>query len=260
LIQEVKLLGLTSIAVPPLGCGNGGLSWKTVKPLIESAFSELQNVQVLLFEPQATPQADSMRVATDKPQMTRARALFISLLELYGIPGYSLTMLEIQKLAYFLQVAGEPLKLQYVKEKYGPYANNLNHVLQKLEGHYIRGYGDRSREAEIYVLSEGKIAARDFLQNAADANVRLERVSGLINGFETPYGMELLATVHWVARENRDGLLGKIRKQQRIAKERSNLYANGTFARANYLSLNIFAKRGSGFASRVGFFRIPSAF
>ena len=187
-----------------------------------------------------------MRIATEKPQMTRARALFISLLELHGIPGYRLTMLEIQKLAYFLQVAGEPLKLKYVKEKYGHYANNLNHVLQKLEGHYIRGYGDRSGEAQIYVLSEGKIAARDFLQNAADANVRLERVSGLINGFETPYGMELLATVHWVA--------GKIGKQQRIAKEQSNLYANGTFARANYLSLNIFAKRGSGFASRVGFF------
>ncbi|MEG4805338.1 macro domain-containing protein [Microcoleus sp. ARI1-B5] len=204
LIQEVKQLGITSIAVPPLGCGNGGLAWKTVKPLIEAAFSELPNVQVLLFEPQATPQADSMLVASEKPHMTRARALFISLLELYGIPGYRLTMLEIQKLAYFLQVAGEPLRLQYVKGKYGPYANNLNHVLQKLEGHYIRGYGDRSREAQLYVLSEGKIAAREFLDNAADANVRLERVSALINGFETPYGMELLATVHWVVSENRE--------------------------------------------------------
>jgi O-acetyl-ADP-ribose deacetylase (regulator of RNase III) len=204
LIQEVRQLGITSIAVPPLGCGNGGLSWKIVKPLIESAFWELPNLQVLLYEPQATPEVDAMRVATAKPEMNRARALFISLLELYGIPGYRLTMLEIQKLAYFLQVAGEPLRLQYVKEKYGPYANNLNHVLQKLEGHYIRGYGDRSREAEIYVLLAGKIAAREFLENAPDANPRLERVSRLINGFETPYGMELLATVHWIAGENRE--------------------------------------------------------
>lgn len=135
--------------------------------------------------------------------MTRARALFVSLLQLYGIPGYRLTMLEIQKLAYFLQVAGEPLRLQYVKERYGPYANNLNHVLQKLEGHYIRGYGDRNTEAEIYVLSDGEIAARNFLENTPDAIERLERVSNLINGFETPYGMELLATVHWVVMENR---------------------------------------------------------
>lgn len=202
LIQEVKQLGITSIAVPPLGCGNGGLSWKTVKPLIESAFLELPNVQVLLFEPQGTPEADAMLVATEKPKMTRARALFVRLLELYGIPGYRLTMLEIQKLAYFLQIAGEPLRLQYIKEKYGPYANNLNHVLQKLEGHYIRGYGDRSREAQIYVLPDGEIAARRFLENSDDAIERLERVSNLINGFETPYGMELLATVHWVVREN----------------------------------------------------------
>ena len=204
LIQEIKQLGITSIAVPPLGCGNGGLSWKTVKPLIESAFLELPNVQVLLFEPQGTPEADTMQVATEKPQMTRARALFVRLLELYGIPGYRLTMLEIQKLAYFLQITGEPLRLQYIKEKYGPYANNLNHVLQKLEGHYIRGYGDRSREAQIYVLPYGEIAARNFLENAPDAIERLERVSNLINGFETPYGMELLATVHWVVRENRE--------------------------------------------------------
>ena len=202
LIQEVKQLGITSIAVPPLGCGNGGLSWKTVKPLIESAFLELPNVQVLLFEPQGTPEADAMLVATEKPRMTRARALFVRLLELYGIPGYRLTMLEIQKLAYFLQIAGEPLRLQYIKEKYGPYANNLNHVLQKLEGHYIRGYGDRSREAQIYVLPDGEIAARRFLENSDDAIERLESVSNLINGFETPYGMELLATVHWVVREN----------------------------------------------------------
>lgn len=120
LILEVKELGITSIAVPPLGCGNGGLSWKTVKPLIESAFSDLPNVQVLLFEPQATPEVDAMRVATETPKMTRSRALFINLLELYGIPGYRLTMLEIQKLAYFLQVAGEPLKLQYVKDSTVP--------------------------------------------------------------------------------------------------------------------------------------------
>jgi hypothetical protein len=72
----------------------------------------------------------------------RGRALFIRLLELYGIPGYELTKLEIQKLAYFLQVAGEPLGLEYVKHKYGPYAHNLNHVLRHMEGHYIRGYGD----------------------------------------------------------------------------------------------------------------------
>ncbi len=202
LIEEVKRLGIRSIAVPPLGCGNGGLDWRQVKPLIESAFAELPNLQVLLFEPQGAPAVDSMPVATEKPKMTRARALLISLLELYSIPGYRLSLLEIQKLAYFLQVDGEPLQLRYVKSQYGPYADNLNHFLQRLEGHYIRGYGDRSQQAEIYLLPGAVEAARTFLQGAAEVRKRLERVSRLIEGFETPYGMELLATEHWVTQQN----------------------------------------------------------
>ena len=52
-------------------------------------------------------------------------------------------------------------------------------------------------------MPDGEIAARKFLETAPDAIERLERVSNLINGFETPYGMELLATVHWVVMENR---------------------------------------------------------
>jgi O-acetyl-ADP-ribose deacetylase (regulator of RNase III) len=202
LVAEVQQLGISSIAIPPLGCGNGGLDWAKVKPLIESAFAELPDVKVIVFEPTGAPEVDKIQVATSKPNMTRSRSLLIRLLELYGIPGYRLTMLEVQKLAYFLQTAGEPLKLRYVKHKYGPYADNLNHALQRIEGHCIRGYGDRSREAEIYVLPEGREAAQTFLATELDAKERLKRVSHLITGFETPYGMEMLATVHWVAQEN----------------------------------------------------------
>lgn len=202
LIAEVQQLGVSSIAIPPLGCGNGGLDWAEVKPLIESAFAQLPDVQVIIFEPSGAPVAEKMPVATKKPNMTRARALFIRLLELYGIPGYELTKVEIQKLAYFLQEAGEPLRLPYVKHQYGPYADNLNHVLKHIEGHYIRGYGDGTSRAEIYVLPEGREAAQTFLEKEPEAQERLERVSSLITGFETPYGLELLATVHWVAKEN----------------------------------------------------------
>jgi uncharacterized protein YwgA len=155
-----------------------------------------------------------MKVATPKPNMTRARALFVRLLELYGIPGYRLTKLEIQKLAYFLQVAGEPLKLRYVRHKYGPYADNLNHALQRIEGHFIRGYGDslrdssasRTNNAQIYVLPKATEAAQTFLEQHPDANDRLQQVSNLITGFETPYGLEMLATIHaYCSRKSRGG-------------------------------------------------------
>jgi O-acetyl-ADP-ribose deacetylase (regulator of RNase III) len=202
LIAEVQQLGISSIAIPPLGCGNGGLDWAEVKPLIESTFAELPEVKVVIFDPAGAPEVDKMQVATPKPKFTRAHALYIRLLELYGIPGYRLTKLEIQKLAYFLQEAGEQLQLRYEKHQYGPYADNLNHALQRIEGHYIRGYGDRSQNSQIYVLPGGREAAQTFLEKEPDANEHLERVSRLITGFETPYGMEMLATVHWVAQED----------------------------------------------------------
>jgi O-acetyl-ADP-ribose deacetylase (regulator of RNase III) len=200
LLDDVRQLGVRSIAVPPLGCGLGGLDWREVQPIIEDAFLELPDVRVLLFEPVGTPEAKAMPVGTARPRMTPARALFIKLMDVYAALEYSRTLLEVQKLAYFLQEAGEPLRLNYEASHYGPYAANLNKVLELMEGHFIRGYGDSQKpHAEIELLPGAVEEATAFLADKSESLARLERVADLIEGFETPYGMELLATVHWVA-------------------------------------------------------------
>ncbi len=200
LISEVRRLSIRSIAVPPLGCGLGGLNWKDVRPRIESAFEAVPAVEVILFEPRGAPSATTMPVRTERPRMTPARALFIKLMEAYSALDYSRTLLEVQKLAYFLQEAGEPLRLNYQPGHYGPFAANLNKVLEVMEGHFIRGYGDSQKpDAEIELLPGATEEASNFLRAKPASNNRLAAVSRLIEGFETPYGMELLATVHWVA-------------------------------------------------------------
>lgn len=200
LIAEVSRMGVSSIAVPPLGCGLGGLNWGEVRPMIERAFAELPGVQVALFEPTGTPDAKTMPIGTKRPELTLARALFIRLMGQYMEMAYRLTLLEIQKLAYFLQEAGEPLRLSYVAHVYGPYAHNLNKVLETLEGHFIRGYGDSQKpDVEVELLPGATDEADRCLEGNKESVVRLERVADLITGFETPYGMELLSSVHWVA-------------------------------------------------------------
>jgi O-acetyl-ADP-ribose deacetylase (regulator of RNase III) len=202
LLSDVKRLNIRSIAIPPLGCGNGGLSWDDVRPLIVDTFSDLPDVHVIIYGPYGAPDPDEMPVAEKDIKMTRARALLIRLVEAYRSQGYKLSRIEIQKLAYFLQEAGEDLKLRYEKGLYGPYAHNLNHILQLMEGVYLRGYGDGSQRAEIYPLDVASAAARDFLAQDPSAQETLRRVQELIEGFETPYGMELLATVYWVTGED----------------------------------------------------------
>jgi O-acetyl-ADP-ribose deacetylase (regulator of RNase III) len=199
LVEEVRARGISSIAIPPLGCGLGGLDWRAVKPMIEQALAALPGVKAFLFEPVGTPDAKTMPVRTKRPKMTVARALFIKLMQQYGQLAYRLTLLEIQKLAYFLQEAGEPLRLKYQAHIYGPYADNLNKVLEVLEGHYIRGYADSTRpDVDIELLKNAEEEADDFLKVHQSTLPRLKRVADLIEGFETPYGMELLSSVHWV--------------------------------------------------------------
>ena len=122
----------------------------------------------------------------------------MEVLSSYVLPEYRLTLLEIQKLAYFMQEAGEPLRFKFVKQQYDPYAENLHHVLQAMEGHFVRGYGDRSRDVSLELYPDAVKEAEDFLANEADTQQRLARVTSLIEGYETPYGLELLSTVHWV--------------------------------------------------------------
>jgi uncharacterized protein YwgA len=86
--------------------------------------------------------------------MNRSSALIIKLMDAYHVLDYICTHLETQKLAYFLQESGEPLRLKYEAGHYGPYAANLNKVLEVMEGHFIRGYGDQQKpDAEIELLS-----------------------------------------------------------------------------------------------------------
>lgn len=199
LVKVVKNLNIKSIAIPPLGCGNGGLKWSDVRPLIEKAFESFPHVEVRLYEPTGGPKSNQIKINTSRPKMTKARALFLMLMNDYSIPGYKLSLLEIQKLAYFLQIVGEPLRLKFEKGKFGPYADNLNHVLERLDGHFIRGFGDRSRDAEIYLINDSVSQAQQFLQDDQEAIEHLKKVRKIIQGFETPYGLELLSTIHWIS-------------------------------------------------------------
>lgn len=199
LVSEVRRLRISSIAVPPLGCGNGGLNWREVRPLIEAAFAGVPNVKVSLYGPDGAPEPKTMPVKTKKPGMTPARALFIKLMHQYGALNYRRTLLEIQKLGYFLQEAGENLRLRYEAGLYGPYAANLNKVLERIEGHFIRGYGDSQKPDTDIELLPGVVEEADaVLTKHLESMARLKRVADLIQGFETPYGMELLSSVHWV--------------------------------------------------------------
>lgn len=205
LVAEIFARGITSVAIPPLGCGLGGLDWSEVLPRIEAALAALPGVRVRIFEPKGAPQSDSMQPRREVPGMTPGRAALVALMSRYirGLLDPSITLLEVHKLMYFMQAAGEPLRLKYVKGPYGPYGENLRHVLKAIEGHMVVGYADGgdAPDKPLTLVPGVEDDADRFLADHASTCERLERVSELVEGFESPYGLELLATTHWVASE-----------------------------------------------------------
>jgi len=217
LVAEVRKRDIQSIAIPPLGCGLGGLRWVDVRVRIEEAFKDLTDVKVLLYEPKGAPPAEKMVHSKKVPNLTVGRAALLVLIRRYlaAVMDPFVTLLEIHKLMYFMQEAGEGLKLRYNKGIYGPYAQNLRHVLSIMEGHFITGYGDAedNPELEINLLPEVLPQAEGFLEDHPSTLKHFQRVVDLISGFETPFGMELLSTVHWVANHG-----GAITADQAVSK------------------------------------------
>lgn len=214
LVADVRRLGIRSIAVPPLGCGLGGLPWPQVQRRMHEAFEQLPEVHWRVYEPAGSPDAQDIKNRTPRPKMTKGRAAVLGLINRYLVPGfgYPISLLEIQKLVYFLTEAGEELnQVRFAKHHYGPYADVLRHVLEKMDGHFIAGYGagENKPDTPIHLLPEAAAEAEHYLQEHADTHARFDRVSELIEGFETPFGMELLATVHWVATREKPEAAGK---------------------------------------------------
>ncbi|WP_020468104.1 type II toxin-antitoxin system antitoxin DNA ADP-ribosyl glycohydrolase DarG [Zavarzinella formosa] len=207
LARVIEENGIKSIALPPLGCGNGGLNWPDVSREITAALDNLLGVDVIVYPPAEAYRTATKTVGVDR--LTPARALIAEMVRQYSVLGIECSMLEIQKLAWFLQrtirrlALPDPLKLRFVPHFYGPYADRLRHLLDGLDGSYLHCekrladagplepiyFADQRRsEVEIYLAGE---EAKTF-QPALDATVQL------IDGFQSPLGMELMATVDWL--------------------------------------------------------------
>lgn len=207
LVDVMKSRGIKSVAIPPLGAGNGRLDWPSVKSRIVSSLNGLPDVRVVQFEP--TPRYQNVAKREGVQELTPARALIAEIVRRYWVLGIECTILEVQKLAYFLELAIErhgldnPLKLKFQADKYGPYSQGLAHLLNRLDGSYLH-CDKRLPDAQAMDLirfdddKRTRVAAYMASVDARPYREPLDATTTLIEGFESPLEMELLATVHWL--------------------------------------------------------------
>jgi O-acetyl-ADP-ribose deacetylase (regulator of RNase III) len=217
-IEEKRI---RSIALPPLGCGNGGLDWSEVRPEIERALGGLDDVDVWVFEP--TPKYQNVAKRTGVKKLTPARVLVAEMIRRYWVLGIECTYLEVQKLGWFLERTihelelEDPLDLRFVADRYGPYSDRLRHLLDGLDGSYLhcdKRLSDAGPSDTIWFDEEQRPFVDLFLKQESSRALRaiLDRTTERIDGFESPLGMELLSTVDWlIQREHCDPTVLAIR-------------------------------------------------
>lgn len=203
----IRQKGIRSIALPPLGCGNGGLDWSEVRPRIEAALADLTNVDVVVYEPTTKYQNVAKKKGVE--ELTPARALIAELVRRYWVLGMECTLVETQKLAWCLERTirrlglRDVLDLRFEANRYGPYAHRLMHLLEGLDGSYLhcdKRLADASAFDTIW-FEESKREKVEFYLKSPEAREflpALEATDALIDGFQSPLGMEVLATVDWL--------------------------------------------------------------
>ena len=203
---------IRSIAIPPLGSGNGGLEWATVRSLIESALGDMPDIDVLVFEPTAKYQNVAKGRGVEK--LTPARALIAEMIRRYSILGLECSVLEVQKLAWMLTRViercglADPLKLSFDANRYGPYAAELRHLLNALDGSYLhceKRMADALPFDTVYFDRDWQARLSAFFATSAGAAYveAVNKTDEVIDGFQSPLGMEALATVDWLLTRER---------------------------------------------------------
>jgi O-acetyl-ADP-ribose deacetylase (regulator of RNase III) len=205
LVQTIKDYGIKSIAIPPLGCGNGGLKWEKVKPMMEEYLGPLADVDVLVYEPNETVKKILKEQSAKKEvKLTPARAMLLYALFYYETLGENSSLFVANKLAYFLKRLGEKSlgKLKFEASHYGPYSTGVEHMLYQLNGKYLKGLEQMSAKAfeplEMQYNTLQELSEYTKKDLSTEQRMRLKNLITLIDGFQSALSLEILATVDFV--------------------------------------------------------------
>lgn len=229
---EIVKRGIASIAIPPLGAGNGGLDWKRVQTMIEQYLSDL-DCDIIIYEPSIAIQE---RMKSERVKLTPARAMMLEMLYDLVSQGEFISEFAAEKVTYFLQRFGaeHDFNLKFTPYHYGPYSGKVKHVLYHLNGSYIKGYSSKGSKPfeELWPVEDGRAAVIDYLQTP-DLKRCLEIVNNVklfLSGYYSAFGLELLSSVDYLMKTEHtsdvDLIMAKLTQWNTRKK---NLFANRKF-------------------------------
>lgn len=215
LVNVIAEKQIKSVAIPPLGAGNGGLDWQKVKSILNKYLSEL-DTEIFIYEPTVAIQEVLKK---ERVKLTPARAMLLTVLYDLVKNGEFVSEFAAEKIAYFLQRFGakETFRLEYQPNFYGPYSGKVKHVLYYLNGSYIMGYSSKDKKPfeELGMIADGEDEVDNFLSLPENEHYKLiaEKTKYFLKGFYSAFGLELLSTIDFIISEKKAATAEEIEKE-----------------------------------------------
>jgi O-acetyl-ADP-ribose deacetylase (regulator of RNase III) len=232
LVKVIKQNNIKSIAIPPLGAGNGGLDWNRVKQIMEIYLSDLA-CDIYIYEPSLAIQEVLKK---ERVKLTPARAMLLSVLYKLVRNGEFVSEFSSEKIAYFLQRFGakETFKLEFQPNFYGPYSGKVKHVLYYMNGSYIMGYSSKDKKPfeELGLISDGEQEVNEFLERPESESYKriADKTKSFLTGFYSPFGLELLSTIDFIIFEKNAKTLEEIKRElENWSDRKKTLFTNQKF-------------------------------
>lgn len=227
LIRIIKEYNIKSIAIPPLGCNNGGLNWDKVKKIIINKLSHL-DIEIYLYQP---TKEIKEKLAKERIKLTPARALLLYLLFDLDRYGEFVSEFTAEKICYFLQRFGAEkyFKLKYAPKFYGPYSGKVRYVLNYLNGSYITGYSDMNRKPfePLFLIPETYNEVKYYIENNHELKNIAYKTKEFLTGFYSEFDLELLSSVDWIMIQLQTDNIEDIKKElKNWSKRKKDKFSN----------------------------------
>lgn len=232
LIKIIAEREIKSIAIPPLGAGNGGLNWQKVKEMLQQYLSTV-DCDIFIHEPNTAIQEVLKK---ERVKLTPARAMLLSVMYELVRNGEFVSEFAAEKIAYFLQRFGgkENFKLEYQPNFYGPYSGKVKHVLYYLNGSYIMGYSSKDKKPfeELGMVMDGEQDVNNYLNQPENNTYKLiaDKTKSFLKGFYSSFGLELLSTIDFIIKEKKAATSEEIKAElERWSDRKKTLFTNPQF-------------------------------
>lgn len=238
--EIIHARNLKTVAIPPLGAGNGKLDWVKVKTIIEEKLSDVK-ADIYVFEPGGEP---SSVIDTTKKALTPARAMLLAVLYDLVRNGEFVSEFSVQKVTYFLQRFGaeNEFRLDFQPYHYGPYSSKIRHLLYQLNGFYIAGFESKDKKPfdMLSLQTEHRPIVNAFLEKPENSKFLgiTQKTKAFLAGFYSDFSLELLSTIDFIISENKGIDEAGIKEKLQHWNQRKTRFSNDQYIQLALNQLN----------------------